>query len=59
MSRADGTIKQAAVAICNDEVRALYYDFEVLLDFLKTLPEDGPRYQQVLTGLTECDARAV
>jgi len=47
-----GAIEQAAVAICNDEVRALYYDFEVLLDFLNTLPEAGPRYQQVLAGLT-------
>ncbi len=41
------------MAICRDEVRALYYDFEVLLDFLKVLPEDGPRYHQVLTGLTD------
>ena len=49
----DGTVKQAAVAICQDEVRALYYDFEVLLDFLKALPEESPRYHQVLTGLTD------
>jgi len=49
----DGTVKQAAVAICRDEVRALYYDFEVLLDFLKVLPEESPRYHQVLTGLTD------
>jgi len=49
----DGTVKQAAVAICRDEVRALYYDFEVLLDFLKALPEESPRYHQVLTGLTD------
>ena len=33
--------------------RALYYDFEVLLDFLKTLPVESPRYQQVLTGLND------
>jgi len=49
----NGTVKQASVAICRDEVRALYYDFEVLLDFLKVLPEDSPRYHQVLTGLTD------
>ena len=47
----NGTIKEASIAVCNDEVRALYYDFEVLLDFLKVLPEDTPRYQQILTGL--------
>jgi len=51
--RGDGTVKEAAVAVCNDELRALYYDFEVLLDFLYTLPEKSPRYQQVLTGLTD------
>ena len=33
-----GAIKQAWVAACDDHVRALYYDFEVLLDFLKVLP---------------------
>lgn len=49
----DGRIRQAAIAICHDEVRALYYDFEVLLDLLKVLPEDSPRYQQILTGLTD------
>jgi alpha-mannosidase len=49
----DGTIQQAAVAICRDEVRDLYFDFEVLLDFLKVLDEESPRYHQVLTGLTD------
>ena len=48
----DGKIVEAAIAVCHDEVRALYYDFEVLLDFLKVLPESSPRYQQILTGLT-------
>ncbi|MCX7671696.1 MAG: alpha-mannosidase, partial [Anaerolineae bacterium] len=46
-------IKEAFIATCNEEVRGLYYDFEVLLDFLKVLPEDSPRYQQILTGLTD------
>jgi alpha-mannosidase len=57
----NGTVKEASIAICNDAVRALYYDFEVLLDLLKVLPEDSPRYQQILTGLNDvvhlwCDA---
>ena len=47
----DGSVKQADVAVCDDQVRGLHYDFEVLLDFLKVLPEDTPRYQQILTGL--------
>ncbi len=49
----DGTVKQAAVAICWDEIRNLYYDFEVLLDFLGVLDEESPRYHQILTGLTD------
>jgi alpha-mannosidase len=49
----NGTVREAAIVTCRDEVRALYYDFEVLLDFLKVLPEDSPRYHQILTGLTD------
>ncbi len=49
----NGTVREAAIAVCNDEVRALYYDFEVLLDFLHVLPENTPRYQQILTGLND------
>ncbi len=49
----NGTVREAAIATCRDDVRALYYDFEVLLDFLKVLPEDSPRYHQILTGLTD------
>jgi alpha-mannosidase len=49
----NGTIKQAAIATLNETVRALYYDYEVLLDFLKALPENSPRYQQILTALTD------
>jgi alpha-mannosidase len=48
-----GTVREARIATCDETVRALYYDFEVLLDFLKTLPEDSPRYEQVLTGLND------
>ncbi|MFZ6030958.1 MAG: alpha-mannosidase [Chloroflexota bacterium] len=49
----NGTIKQAAIATCNETVRALYYDFEVLLDFLKVLPENSPLYRQILFALTD------
>lgn len=47
----NGTIKEASIAVCREDVRALYYDFEVLLDFLKVLSQDRPRYDQVLTAL--------
>lgn len=49
----NGTIREASIAICNTTVRDLYYDYEVLLDFLKVLPENSPRYQQILAGLTK------
>jgi alpha-mannosidase len=48
-----GTIRQACVARCDDEARALFYDFEVLLDFLKVLPPDSPRFEQILAGLDD------
>jgi alpha-mannosidase len=51
--RENGTIKQAAIAILDETVRAFYYDFEVLLDFLKVLPENSPRRQQILVALTD------
>ena len=51
--RGDGTVKEAVIAVCNDKIRDLYYDFETLLDFLNVLPKNGPRYQQILTGLND------
>jgi alpha-mannosidase len=48
-----GAVRQAAIALCDDTVRGLYYDFEVLLDFLAVLDEESPRYHQILTGLTD------
>ncbi len=51
-----GAIKQAWVAVCDDHVRALYYDFEVLLDFLKVLPIETARYRQILVGLHDVTA---
>lgn len=49
----NGAIKEAAIAVCHEEVRGLFYDFEVLLDLLKTLPLESTRAQQVLTALDD------
>lgn len=49
----NGTIREAAIAVCDDEVKALYYDFEVLLDFVKAVPENTARSQQVLRALND------
>ncbi len=35
----NGTLAQADIALCDDELRSLYYDFEVLLDLMSVLPE--------------------
>lgn len=48
-----GVIQLAHIATCDDTVLALFYDFEVLLDFLKCLPANTPRAQQILSGLTD------
>ncbi len=53
--KGNGTIKEASIATCNERLRGLYYDFEVLLDFLKSLPEDSPRYQQILVALNDVE----
>jgi alpha-mannosidase len=55
----NGTVKEAFIATCAEEVRALYYDYAVLLDFLKVLPADSARYQQVLTALFDAGWKLV
>lgn len=49
----NGVIKEAFIAVCRADIRALYYDFEVLLDSLKVLSETSPRFQQILNALLE------
>ena len=49
----NGTVKEANIAILNETARALFYDFQVLLDFLKVLPEDAPRSRQIQRALNQ------
>lgn len=49
--RGNGTVREAALAVCQPHLRALYYDFEVLLDSLQVLPENSPRHQQIQVAL--------
>lgn len=46
-----GQIKDAWIAVCHEEVRSLYYDFEVLLDSLKVFPEQSVCSQQITRAL--------
>ncbi len=49
----DSKVKDAKIAVCNDNMRCLYYDFEALLEILKVLPEKSARSHQIKTKLRE------
>ncbi|MFC4101319.1 alpha-mannosidase [Paenibacillus xanthanilyticus] len=46
-----GTLKEAVVAICREEVRQLYYDAEVLLETAERLPEGSARRARIFRAL--------
>jgi alpha-mannosidase len=47
----NGTVQEASIAIMEPETRDLFYDFEVLLDSLKVLPEKTPRAAEISLAL--------
>lgn len=49
----NGILRDAYIAVCNEEVRQLYFDVEVLLELLEHLPEDSARYHSILNALYE------
>lgn len=48
-----GTLKEAYIAECNEEIRLLFYDFEVLHELMQNLSEEKARYHSVLFALNE------
>lgn len=46
-----GTVKEAVLAICHEEVRSLYYDTEVLLETAEHLPSGSARRERILQAL--------
>ena len=48
-----GKIKEAHIAIFNEELKELYYDIEVLRELVEQLPEDSSRHQKILFSLVE------
>jgi alpha-mannosidase len=48
-----GSVMEAHIAICSEVMRELYYDFEVLLDLTKNLPEDSARLQSIVHSLNK------
>lgn len=49
----NGTLENADIALCNEEMRNLYYDFQVLYDLMISLPEDSARYSCILFTLND------
>jgi alpha-mannosidase len=48
-----GTLKEAKIAVCREEVRQLYYDAEVLLETAERLPAGSARKERILQVLYE------
>jgi alpha-mannosidase len=46
-----GTLKEADIAVCNEETRQLYYDYEVLLDLAKNMDDQSARRARILQAL--------
>ncbi len=49
--RDNGTVQAAYIAICDDSLKALYYDLEYLWELMSSLPETSARYDGILFAL--------
>lgn len=47
----NGVVKDAWIAVCRPDVKALYYDFEVLLEAMTVLPEASARRARIQYAL--------
>lgn len=48
-----GTLKEASIAVCREDIRQLYYDAEVLLETADRLPEGSARKARIYQALQE------
>ncbi|QHT63621.1 alpha-mannosidase [Paenibacillus lycopersici] len=46
-----GTVKEADIAICHEEIRQLYYDYEVLLDYVEHIEDKSARTARITQAL--------
>lgn len=53
-----GTLKEADIAICYEEIRQLYYDFEVLLELAEHVAEKSARQERVIQSLYDAKTYA-
>jgi alpha-mannosidase len=51
--RDSGSLMEAYIAVCCEEMRKLYYDIEVLSELMQYLPEDCARYHSIMVSLVE------
>jgi alpha-mannosidase len=51
-----GTLRQAFVAVRHEQLRMLFYDFEVLLDLLEQIPTDRARHARILHALRQAES---
>lgn len=51
--RDSGSIREAYIAVCCEEMRKLYYDIEVLSELMENLPGDCARYHSIMFSLVE------
>ena len=52
----NGTLKQAEIALCNEDIRRIYYDFEFLIELLESIPEDDHQHKKIKTVLEELNS---
>ena len=55
-SEKDGVLREARLVLFSKEISALYYDYEVLLDWLKVLEPESGRARQLLAALQQAAA---
>lgn len=48
-----GTLKEAVIAICREQVRQLYYDAEVLMETAENLPAGSARKERIYRALSD------
>lgn len=52
-----GTLKEAQIAVCHEDVRRLYYDFEVLIELAEQIEEKSARRARVIQALYEASLK--
>lgn len=53
MYKDSGSIKEAHIAACNEAMRSLYYDIEVLQELMQQLPQESARRNAIMFSLRE------